>query len=156
MYQDRAMLGKNAPRTQQALRRIVGAMVYPLVDGTRYAFFVKPLGVDWMSLSFESTAAHQIVAVGHYGASQETLRRAPAGQWNGPQNLSYRFCLFAAVPTADSQNDKGLDVANSLCGLSFYARNTTTGVISEPFATKIQNVRRKANISMSFEPRRIG
>ena len=26
MYQDRAMLGKNAPRTQQALRRIVGAM----------------------------------------------------------------------------------------------------------------------------------
>lgn len=25
MFQDRAMLGKNSPRTQQALRRVVGA-----------------------------------------------------------------------------------------------------------------------------------
>ena len=137
-------------------KAVCGVMVYPLTSGRMYAFYVKPLGVDRMSMSFDSTPAHQIVAVGHYGDSQETSRRAPAGQWNGSDSLSFRFCLFNAVPQPDSQFDRCLDVANSLRKMSFYARNTTTGVVSEPFATEIVNVRRKANISMSFEPRRAG
>jgi hypothetical protein len=116
---------------------------------------VKPIGIDWVALSIDSTAAHQMVARGHYGDSVENQMRAPVGEWRGSTDLSYRFSIFDAIPQPDRSIRTGIDNANVLQELSFYARNPTTGVVSEFFDTKIKVVRRKANITMSFEPRRL-
>jgi hypothetical protein len=136
-------------------RQVCGVMVYPLVLGTYYAFYLKPIGVDWLSVSLNSTADHQIVAVGHYVDTPEAVRRAPVGDWRATNN-SFRFCVFDATPQVANFANKSLDSADALSKLTLYARNTATGVISETFATELVNVRRQANISMSFEPRRIG
>lgn len=140
---------------QVLTNRLNGVMVYPLQDGDHYAFYVKPIGVDWIAMSFNSDATHQIVSIGHYGDSAESQRRAPVGEWNAARELSFRFSLFDSVPLADSNHSSGLDSSYALQKLTFYARNTTTGVVSEPFDTEIKVVRRKCNISTSFEPRRL-
>jgi hypothetical protein len=135
--------------------QVGGVMVYPLVNGDEYAFYVKPMGIDWVALSFDSTAPHQIVAITSYGNTPEDLRREPAGSWNGPQNLSYRFPLWNAVPITESFMRTSIDNANTPKRIRFIARNPTTGVISEPFATEVEVVTRKANITKCFEPRRV-
>jgi hypothetical protein len=138
--------------------RMNGVMVYPLVSNgapLRYAFYVKPIGVDYVSTSINSAGVDQIVCLAHYGDSVESQRRAPTGEWNAEFENSFRFNLFDALPEADSGIKSGLDNACTVRRMQFYARNTQTGVITEPFDTEIHNVRRKANISMSFEPRRL-
>lgn len=153
---DRELDNPNALSGSKFLKHSMnGIMVYPLQDGTQYAFLIKPIGVDYVAFSFESDAQHQIVSLASYGDSAEMQRRIPVGTWNGTTELSYRFLLHNAVPLADSLLRSGLDSAQLLQGLSFYARDATTGVASETFDTRIKVVRRKANISTSFEPRRV-
>jgi hypothetical protein len=137
--------------------QVGGAIVYPLVSdgGDEYAFYVKPMGIDWVALSFDSTPADQIVAVTSYGNTPEDVRRSPAGSWDGPANLSYRFPIWNAMPLTESIMRTSIDSANAPKRIRFMARDTSTGVISEPFDTEVEVVTRKANITKCFEPRRI-
>lgn len=137
--------------------RIGACVVYPLqgtspaAATTQYAFYLKPLGVDWIAFSLESGASVEIVSEASYADSTGKLRRVCTGEWRADNN-SLRLDIFDAIPFQYAT--KGLDSPEHMSKTQFFSRDPVTGVRSEPFETEVHLVRRKANQQVAIEPRR--
>lgn len=141
-----SIIGSNLMRN-----RVGACVVYPLQNGTQYAFYLKPLGIDWIAFSLNSGASQQIVSESVYAGSLGKIRHVCSGEWR-PDNNSLRLWIFDAIPTPRRQG--GIDFAGYFSELSFFSRDPITGVRSETFETAVHLVRRKANQQIALEPRR--
>jgi len=128
-------------------------IVFPLTNTdagqNRYAFLMKPIGVDTLLFSLaDNIPAWNIIAENYYNGNHTVTRRPLPAPEVSEDNQWARYLLYDAISLKGGANHFSVDAGGVPSSVRFYARHPLSGLRSQPFDDQISVVRRKQNLTI--------